>query len=333
MNACHSPLLTGTRAIRKAGRSTVCAGRSLSSDHGSVSPSTPRVNGPAGTSTSRPGPPGPQAAAHPGRAAARRRAAGGWPAWSRRAAARAARPSRRGTAAPESGSSSRSSPSKTRPRTSAMKLRDSRGDSRGRSIRLARGCSKASYSCSILHSSRPCAAALPPRSSQRSSCWPMWARSQTSGLISGLCWVVSSTSSTSVSCRVRARAASRPRAVCSRMRFLLEYDERAGLLDPARAARRWACARTRSARRSPRPRRAAPRAPGVPPARRRPSPPSAIIGSSSPRRAAVCQASATGAHSSAASSAATGSSTSVATRAATAGHQRSGSASTQRIST
>src|SRR3954463_12867527 len=61
----------------------------------------------------------------------------------------------------------------------------------------------------------------------------MWARSHTSGLISGLCWTVSSASAKSVSCRVRLRAASRPRAVCSRMRFLLEYGEWAVLLDAA----------------------------------------------------------------------------------------------------
>ena len=45
--------MTGTVAIRKAGRSTTCAGRSLSSAHGSVD--VPIVNGPAGTSALRAG--------------------------------------------------------------------------------------------------------------------------------------------------------------------------------------------------------------------------------------------------------------------------------------
>ena len=42
--------MTGAVSIQKAGRSTTCAGRSLSSAQGSVS--VPIVNGPAGTSTS-----------------------------------------------------------------------------------------------------------------------------------------------------------------------------------------------------------------------------------------------------------------------------------------
>src|SRR6478735_10742020 len=118
-----------------------------------------------------------------------------------------------------------------------MKPRDSRGVRSGRLILVARGCSKASYSRSILHSSSPWAAALPPRSSQRSSCWPMCARSHTRGLISGLCWVVSSVSSKSVSRRVRAREASSPRAAVSSdgsgTCFLLEYGEWSARLDGA----------------------------------------------------------------------------------------------------
>ncbi len=50
MNSWYAPLETGTVSSQYAGRSTRCAGRSLSSAHGSVS--VPMVNGPAGTSTS-----------------------------------------------------------------------------------------------------------------------------------------------------------------------------------------------------------------------------------------------------------------------------------------
>ena len=46
MNAGYSALVTGAVSIRNAGRSTGCAGRSLSSAHGSVD--VPIVNGPAG---------------------------------------------------------------------------------------------------------------------------------------------------------------------------------------------------------------------------------------------------------------------------------------------
>ena len=179
----------------------------------------------------------------------------------------------------------------------------------------------------------PAQAALPPRSSQRSSCWPMWARSHTSGLIRGLCWVVSSGSSKSVSCRVRSRAASRPRAVVSRTGFLLEQAQRAVRLARGRAAPSPACAPGPAARRAPPgrgrgdagQRRAATSTQPVAAARR--------AGSAIPRRAASSSLSATGSHSSAARSAASGSSTSVTVRAASAGHQRSGSASMHLIST
>ena len=52
MNAANSPLVTGAASMTYAGRSTRCAGRSLSNAHGSVS--VPMVNSPAGTSTSPP---------------------------------------------------------------------------------------------------------------------------------------------------------------------------------------------------------------------------------------------------------------------------------------
>src|SRR3954470_2526184 len=64
----------------------------------------------------------------------------------------------------------------------------------------------------------------------------MWARSQTNGLISGLCWRVSSGSSISVSCRVRirdrsspARASSMQRVAMSGTGFFSQDGERAGV--------------------------------------------------------------------------------------------------------
>ena len=59
---------------------------------------------------------------------------------------------------------------------------------------------------------------LPSRRSHSSSCWPMWARSHTSGLISGWYWRRSSSSSKSTKARVRSRAAVRSRASSSRSR-------------------------------------------------------------------------------------------------------------------
>src|SRR5919206_387668 len=50
MKAAYSALVTGAASRKNAGTSTVCAGRSLSSAHGSVS--VPIVNGPPGISTS-----------------------------------------------------------------------------------------------------------------------------------------------------------------------------------------------------------------------------------------------------------------------------------------
>ena len=51
MNSRHCRLLTGTRPIQNGPTSTVCAGRSLSSENGSLAASTPRVNGPPSTNT------------------------------------------------------------------------------------------------------------------------------------------------------------------------------------------------------------------------------------------------------------------------------------------
>ena len=88
--------------------------------------------------------------------------------------------------------------------------------------------------------------ASPPRSSQRSSCCPMWARSHTSGLISGLCWRVSSSVvevGQRAGCgRARPPGRGRPsqRSACASSSSTASGPRP---LDAARAARRRACAR------------------------------------------------------------------------------------------
>ena len=72
MNCRHSPLVTGTRPIRNAGTSTTCAGRSLSSECGSVTASTPSTNSPPGTSTDVPATPGRPAGSRDARVQQRR---------------------------------------------------------------------------------------------------------------------------------------------------------------------------------------------------------------------------------------------------------------------
>lgn len=53
MNRRYAPQVTGAVSSQKAGTSRRCAGRSLSSAHGSAE--VPMVNGPPGTSASGPG--------------------------------------------------------------------------------------------------------------------------------------------------------------------------------------------------------------------------------------------------------------------------------------
>jgi hypothetical protein len=176
--------------------------------------------GPARGSGQRPAEPPrtarPDGSGAPGKQRPHRCAAGGWRAWSRCAEARAGSPARPRTAAPRGPPSTASgsfpvSSSVTRPRTRRRCSRAAGASSSGSSIRLARGWRKASYSAAIsgrktgssgrrdhaISCSRKC-----------SSCWPICARSQTSGLIRGECWRASSASSNAVSASVRSRAAS-----------------------------------------------------------------------------------------------------------------------------
>ena len=138
--------MTGAVSIQNAGRSTTCAGRSLSSAHGSVS--VPIVNGPAGTSAS--------AAAGGATAAGRVRGV-----QHRRAGAQLVRgehrlvvlllvlhdhPEGEARARPAAGPRSGLDPSASSAfsRTCATYSRASAGPSRGSSTRLARECRNAS---------------------------------------------------------------------------------------------------------------------------------------------------------------------------------------------
>ena len=225
MNSCHCPLVTGNRPIRKAGTCTTCAGRSLSSENGSSAASTPSTNSPAGT---RQESTAPAAIGRRSRTGRRRR-----PAGTPGGSVPAGTQHRRALAQLERGEHGlvvlllvlddhavgeqvllvgrAPDASSTRPRTSRQKERACTGGSSGSSGRSARRCLNASYSCSTSGRSRPCTLASPPRSSQRSSCWPMCARSQTSGLISGSCWRTSSGSSRSVRSSVRRAGRARGR--------------------------------------------------------------------------------------------------------------------------
>ena len=214
MNSRHCRLVTGTRPIQNGPTSTVCAGRSLSSENGSSAASTPSTNGPPGTSTRSP------ATGRPGG----KRPAFQQDGWSL--------PQLQGG---EHGL--------------VVLLLVLHDHARGEQLLVGRAVQHVQHAAADLvverpgldgrqqrqrravgppvlervvqrvHVRRPACPAgsgSPPRSSHSSSCWPMWARSQTSGLISGLCWASSVGSSRSVSSRVRPRASSRSRTMSSR---------------------------------------------------------------------------------------------------------------------
>ncbi len=283
--------------MKYAGTSTSCAGRSLSSAHGSVA--VPMVNGPPGTSTS------PVTAA---------RARGGGGASSTGAPTRSwwvasmvsscccscctimpkanpsvDQPAARRTAPRPAGR--RPCPGRYA-RTPAPRPARAAAAPAG----LLRGCLNASYSSSMSWrtGSRP-----PTSRTSHSSSWlPTCARSQTSGDISGECWRIRSPSSTaSVSSAVRARVRASSAATRSRSRSVSS-----GHRSPFRA-RRFVGAGRRG-RSPPRGRWPTDRSDAVPePSRRAAAPrPWPAPGRRGPAAAASSQRSATGSHASRAAS-------------------------------